>query len=228
MLYLSMISELSLSLVLGSAIVDSINPCAFAVLIFLILYLFKIKSKRKMMQIGLLYIGIVFLVYFVSGLGLLSFIQNFQITRFFYIFTAGLAIILGLVNVKEAFWAGKGVTLAIPDSKKPLIQKYIRKATFPATIVLGVLVAIFELPCTGGVYLAILSLLADQVQFKSAVLYLLLYNFIFVLPLLIILFAVYFGLSPEKVETWRKEKRAWMRLSIGIVMIALGVIMLIM
>jgi cytochrome c biogenesis protein CcdA len=217
--------NITLPLIIGSAAIDSINPCAFAVLIFLILYLVTVKNKKHMLFIGLTYIGVIFIVYFSSGLGLLSFIQSIHITKWFYNFTAVLAIILGLINLKEVIWEGKGLTLAIPESKKALIQKYIRKATLPAAMILGLLVALFELPCTGGVYLAILALLAEQNTWWQAVVYLLIYNFIFVLPLLAILFAVYFGLSPEKVELWRREQKRWMRLAIGTILIVLGVVM---
>ncbi len=222
-----MLSDISLSLVVGSALVDSINPCAFAVLVFLILYLQKVKNKNLMLKIGLVYITVVFVVYFLSGLGLLSFVQSAGITYYFYYVAAFLALGLGLLNLKEVIWQGGTVTLAIPDSAKPKIQKYVRKATLPAAFVLGVIVAIFELPCTGGVYLAVLSLLADKNELSTALFYLTIYNFIFVLPLLVILLAAYFGLPPEKVEAWRKEKKRWMRLAIGLVMTALGIIMLI-
>ena len=217
--------NITLPLIVGSAAIDSINPCAFAVLIFLILYLVTVKNKKHMLFIGLTYIGVIFIVYFFSGLGLLSFIQSIHITKWFYDFTAVLAIGLGLLNLKEVIWEGKGLTLAIPESKKALIQKYIRKATLPAAMILGLLVALFELPCTGGVYLAILALLAEQNTWWQAVVYLLVYNVIFVLPLLAILFAVYFGLSPEKVELWRREQKRWMRLAIGTILIVLGVVM---
>lgn len=220
--------NITIPIVIGAAAIDSINPCAFAVLIFLILYLMTVKNKQRMLAIGLIYIFVVFLIYFLAGLGLLSFIQSIHMTKFFYFVTAGLSIVLGLINLKDVFWAGKGFTLAIPESKKPLLQKYIRKATVPAAVVLGVLVALFELPCTGGVYLAILSLLADKSGWLQAVFYLLLYNLIFVLPLLVILFGVYFGLPPERVEAWRQENKKGMRLAIGLVLIALGAAMLLL
>lgn len=219
-------TSITIPLIVGSAAVDSINPCAFAVLIFLILYLMNMKNRQFMLKIGFVYIGIIFLVYFLSGLGLLSFIKSISLTRFFYYFTAGLAILFGLLNIKDVFWYGRGITLAIPESKKPLIDKYIRKATLPAAIVLGVLVALFELPCTGAVYLEILSLLADKNSLAQAILYLLVYNLIFVMPLLVILLAVYFGLPPEKIEKWRQEQRRWLRLAVGLVMIGLGGLML--
>jgi len=219
-------NSITLPLIIGSAAIDSINPCAIAVLVFLILYLMTVKDRRKMLIIGSVYIFVVFLIYYAAGLGLLGIIQSIKITIFFYYFTAGLSILLGLINLKDVFWSGKGVTLGIPESKKELIQKYIKKATLPAAIILGVLVALFELPCTGGVYLAILSLLADKNTFLQAAIYLLLYNIIFVAPLLAILFGVYFGLPPAKVEKWRTENKKWMRLAIGIALISLGAIML--
>jgi cytochrome c biogenesis protein CcdA len=219
--------SITIPLIVGSAAIDSINPCAIAVLIFLILYLMAVKDRKKMLTIGLVYIFVVFLIYYSAGLGLLGFLQSIKITKFFFYFTAALSIVLGLINLKDVFWAGKGFSLAIPESKKELLNKYIKKATLPAAIILGVLVALFELPCTGGVYLAILSMLADQNTFLQAAVYLLLYNFVFVAPLLGILLSVYFGLPPQKVEQWRNENKKWMRLAIGLTLVALGLIMLV-
>jgi len=96
----------------------------------------------------------------------------------------------------------------------------------PAALILGVLVAMFELPCTGGVYLAILSLLANDMTRTAAIPYLFLYNLIFVLPLFIILILMFKGSSAEKLESWRKKKRKYMKLFTGLFMIALGIVML--
>ncbi len=217
--------DITIPLIVGSALIDSINPCAFAVLIFLILYLITVKNKKKMLQIGLIYISVVFLVYLAAGLGLLSFIQSFTLTKFFYRFTAVLSIILGLINLKDYFWYGKGISLAIPESQKERLNKYIKKATLPAAMILGILVAFFELPCTGGVYLAIISLLASRETWWTAFAYLFFYNVVFVLPLLIILFGAYKGLAPEKIEHWRQAQKKKMRLAIGLVLVGLGVLM---
>lgn len=218
--------DITIPLIVGSAVVDSINPCAFAVLIFLILYLITVKNKKRMLQIGLIYIFVVFSVYLAAGLGLLTFIQSFTLTRFFYYFTAVLSVILGLINLKDYFWYGKGISLAIPESQKGRLNKYIKKATLPAAIILGVLVAFFELPCTGGVYLAIISLLASRETWIAAFGYLFFYNIIFVAPLLIVLLVAYKGLYPEKIEKWRQSQKKTMRLAIGLVLITLGVLML--
>ena len=92
---------------------------------------------------------------------------------------------------------------------------------------LGFLVSLFELPCTGGVYLAILGMLAKKETYVSALMYLALYNFIFVLPLAVILLLFWKGVSADKMEKWRKKERKWMKLVIGIALVFIGVWMLI-
>ncbi len=91
-------------------------------------------------------------------------------------------------------------------------------------ILLGILVSLFELPCTGGIYLAILTMMSISKSF--AVSYLLLYNLIFVLPLIIISFIIYKGASPGKIEKWREHEKKWMKLVAGLIMIALGLYIL--
>lgn len=217
--------NVTFSALIVAALIDSINPCAFAVLIFLLIYITSLGASRRALKVGIVYILTVFVVYFLAGLGLLTAIQSIGITRSIFSFAAFVSIIAGLINIKDFFWYGKGFSLAIPESKKPVIEKYVQKASLPAAIILGILVSLFELPCTGGVYLAILTLIAKN-AYALAIPYLLLYNLIFVLPLMIILFAVYFGFSAEKAEKLRVEKRKWLRLIMGLIMVALGLAML--
>jgi cytochrome c biogenesis protein CcdA/thiol-disulfide isomerase/thioredoxin len=219
-------TKLTLTTIISAAVIDSINPCAFSVLIFLLVYLMALGSKKKVLKIGLTYIFAVFVVYFLSGLGLFVVIQQANITKSVYLIAAIVAIGAGLINVKDFFWYGKGITLAIPESGKSTIEKYIHKASIPAAIILGILVSLFELPCTGGVYLAILGLLSTKMTLWQGIPYLLLYNIIFVLPLFIILGIVYKGTSPESLEKWRSGNRKWLRLIMGLGMILLGVAML--
>ncbi|MGC9048609.1 MAG: cytochrome c biogenesis CcdA family protein [Patescibacteria group bacterium] len=219
--------NLTIPAIIGAAIIDSINPCAFAVLIFLLGYLSLIGSSKRVWRVGLIYIFTVFIVYFLAGLGLLKILTSLHLTLIISKVAAVLLIILGLVNLKDFFWYGKGISLAIPESKKPLLEKYIHRASIPGAIVLGFLVAAFELPCTGGIYLGVLCLMAEKCTRWQGILYLLLYNLIFVLPLLIILAVVYFGSSSAKLETWRMKYRRWMRLLAGLFLMVLGVLMLI-
>jgi cytochrome c biogenesis protein CcdA len=220
-----MFDNLTIPALIGGAAIDSINPCAFAVLIFLLGYLLAIGSPKLIIRVGLTYIVTVFVVYFLAGFGILRALTVLGVAGIIYKIAGIVLIFVGLVNIKDFFWYGKGFTLAIPESKKPLIQKYIRKASIPAAIVLGFLVSAFELPCTGGVYLAILGLLANNEKVQ-AIPYLLLYNFIFVLPLFIILAFVYFGISAKQMEDWRTKNRKWLRLVLGLGSLVLGVLML--
>jgi len=215
--------QLTIGAVVVAALADSINPCAFSVIIFLMLSLLAIGNKKRALKVGLTYILTVYAVYLLAGLGLLAALQQFiAFSRYIMYAAAGLAIIAGLVNIKDFFWYGRGFTLAIPESKKPIMEKYIKYGSVPAAVVLGFLVALFELPCTGGFYLAILALLSSQTTFSNGLAYLVFYNIIFVLPLVIILLIVYRGVNPKKLEQLRTAKRQWLRLIMGLVLIALG------
>ncbi|MDD5121312.1 MAG: GAP family protein [Patescibacteria group bacterium] len=217
---------LNIPTVVGAAAIDSINPCAFAVLIFLLSYLTLIGSPRRTFRIGLIYILTVFVVYFLAGLGILQIFTTFKIGSLITKVAAGLLILMGLVNLKDFFWYGRGFTLAIPKSKKPIIEKYIHQASIPGAVILGFLVSAFELPCTGGIYLGVLCLLAESCSRGKGVLYLLLYNFVFILPLLLILLLVNFGLSSEKLEVWRQKNRHWMKLAAGLFLVGLAILLL--
>ena len=220
--------RVTIPLILTAGLTDGINPCAFSVLIFLVTYLLSIGSKRRIFVIGLSYIIAVYIAYFTAGLGLLTVIQVSGLTKIIYRAAAVIALTVGVVNLKDFFWYGKGFSFKIPEVSKKTIEKYTHMATLPSAIMLGFIVSAVELPCTGGVYLAILGMLADQTTKLAAIPYLLLYNFMFVLPLIVILFVIYFGVSPEKAEKWRKSKRKWMKLFSGLLMVGLGIWMLIM
>lgn len=213
--------------VIGAAAIDSINPCAIGVLVFLLTFLFSMQGDRKkMVAIGLTYISVVYLCYFGAGLGLIRILEDFPFLHFLYKLTAVILIIGGLLDIKDALTKSKKPLLAIPKSASPIIKKYIYKASVPAAIVLGALVSLFELPCTGGVYIAILSMISKQGITGGGVWLLALYNFIFIVPLLIILGLVTKGISSEKINSWKNDNKQSMRLIIGFAMIILAVLML--
>jgi cytochrome c biogenesis protein CcdA/glutaredoxin len=220
------VTSFTLPLVITCALIDSVNPCAFAVLVFLLLSIITLESRRRVLAVGFAYIAAVFIFYLLSGIGLFSFAQQFGVSQILFRAAALLAIVLGLVNVIDVIRKNEGFILAIPASKKEVIERYIRDASLPGAFILGILVGIFELPCTGGIYLAILCMMSKTLTFNEGLPYLLLYNFIFVLPLIAILLVVAFGLAPETVNSWRVENRRILRLGIGLAMIAIGMVML--
>lgn len=228
--------NLTLGIIIGAAVVDSINPCVFGVLIFLIAFMFKLfKSPHKMLLGGLLYTSVVYATYLLLGFGILKLALNTGIASTFYWMAALIAIIAGLLEIKDYFWYGRGFSLQILPGGAQRIKYYTSKIEgmekrHPAVLVLttallGVLVVLVELPCTGAPYLAILGLLSHG-EFRAAVPLLLLYNFVFVLPLFIIIGIAYFGTSSERLESWRKEHRGLMRLGIGFFLLALGLYMI--
>jgi len=219
-------TTLTIPLIIVCAGIDSINPCAITVLVILLLSITALQSRRQVLMVGITYIAAVFLFYIISGIGVLSFVHVSGISSAIALAAAVIAIVLGAINIIEAAVKKEGFLLAIPESKKPVIERYILTATLPAAFVLGVLVGIFELPCTGGIYLTILGLISNTLTFSEGVPYLLLYNFVFVLPLIIILLAVVLGIPPERVNTWRLANRRMLRFAIGIAMILVGVFIL--
>ncbi|MAH50891.1 hypothetical protein CMI37_34060 [Candidatus Pacearchaeota archaeon] len=207
-----------------AALIDSINPCAFGVLIFLMLSLLKIGSSKRALKAGLVYTFVVFVVYFLSGFGIFKVLQSFtSISRFVYMGAGVLVLVVGGLQFYDVIF--KKRTIGIPKKAGPIIEKIIHRGTIPAMILLGIVVSLFELPCTGGIYLGILTMMSINKTF--AVSYLLIYNLIFVLPLIIITLLIYKGASPEKLQRWTVKERKWMKVAAGVVLVALGVYILV-
>lgn len=232
-----MIGEnLTLGIVIGAALVDSINPCVLGVLIFLIAFMNRLFKTRKMLLFGgLLYSAVVYITYLALGFGILRVAVSIGVSTAFYVVVSAIAIIAGLLELKDYFWYGRGFTLQMIPGGAARLRYYTSRieqmeSRHPAVLILttallGVFVVLVELPCTGAPYFAILGLLAKG-AYANAVPLLLLYNFIFVLPLLIVIGVAYFGASSEALESWRKKHRGFMRLAVGIFLIVLGAYML--
>ena len=213
----------TLGTVITTALIDSINPCAIGVLILLISIMIAFKTKKEMLFYGLMYVLAVFITYVLAGFGILYFLSSVPlfVSEYISIVVGLLIIIAGLIEIKDFFWYGQGITLAIPPERAKQIHEMTKKITLPGVILLGIFVAGVELPCTGAPYLAILILLSQNFNF-AAFLMLILYNIIFVLPLIVILLMVHFGFKIQNIKKWKQNNRAYMRLATGIILIFLG------
>lgn len=218
--------EVTVLSVLAAAALDSINPCAFAVLFILLAYLTSLHDRRRLLIVGLTYIGVVFAVYLIAGLALLRFVHLLGISGMVFTIAALVVIGAGFIQIMDLLLKQNGFSLSIPEAAKEKISRNIRRATIPSAVALGALVSLVELPCTGGIYLAILGLISDRMTFAEGLPYLILYNIIFVLPLAIALGIVYSGTSPDRVEALRYRYNRPVRLVIGIFMIGIGASML--
>lgn len=157
-----------LPLVVVSAFLDSINPCAFSVLLLTIAFLFSVgKLRSNILRIGGAYIFGVFLVYILIGLGILQVLHLFNTPHFMAKFGAALLILLGAINLINEFFPAFPVKLKIPSVSHHAMAELMEKASLPTAFLLGVLVGICEFPCTGGPYLMILGLLHDNATFSA-------------------------------------------------------------
>lgn len=214
-----------LTLVLGAAAIDSINPCAIGVLILLVsVILGNGGSGRKLLAMGFAYVSAIFVTYLAAGLGLVYFFTSIPIVvaEYLSIIVSGFVIIAGLFEIKDYFWYGKGFSLHIPTRFANSIHKWSTNThTIWGVALLGAFVAAVELPCTGAPYLAIITML--RVDFSLwAFLLMVIYNFVFILPLLIILVMVASGTKISAVSKWKEESKGTMRLAMGLLFVALG------
>jgi len=214
--------------VVSAAIVDAINPCAFAVLIILVTTILASKKRKRALYAGLAFSLSIFISYFLMGLGLYSAIQAAGITHTFYLVVAILAIVIGLFNLKDYLWYGKFFTMEVPKKWRPKMKTIISGITsVPGAFFVGFLISLFLLPCTSGPYIVILGLLANITTRSYAMILLLLYNLIFIIPMIAITLGIYFGITTtEKAEKWRTSKLKILHLIAGIIILLLGIGML--
>ena len=219
--------QLTIPLLIGAALVDAINPCAFAVLIILLTTILAGGVKRRALYAGLLFSLAIFLSYLAMGLGLYKAISSVGVSLWFMKFIGALAIVLGLFNLKDVFFYGKGFVMEVPFSWRPKMKAFIRGVTSPiGAFFIGILISLFLLPCTSGPYIVIISLLGQNDTFWYAVRLLVLYNLIFVAPMVFITLAVYKGFSVERAEEMRQKRLKALHLIAGVILVIMGVVIL--
>ena len=211
---------------------DGINPCMFWVLIFLLTYLVSVGSRKKVLYSGLIFVVTTFVLYSAIMYWMHKLLFN---TSFFlkYISTVKyviwiLAIILWIIEVKDFFWYGKWVSLAIPKWAKPTLEYITKKGTYMSAFVLAVLSTFVELPCTIWIPLAYVWAVGTKINIFAA---LWIYNFFFVLPLIIIILGIYYWISAFKTKDWdlainKVSNKKIMRLVAGIILITLWILFL--
>jgi cytochrome c-type biogenesis protein len=212
-------------LIIVAAFVDSINPCAFSVLFITLTFLFSLgHSRPKIIKTGLVYVLGIFLTYILIGLGILKVLSIFHIPNSMAKIGAITIIIFGLINLLNEFFPKFPIKLKLPNASHGKVGELIAKATIPAALILGLLVGMFEFPCTGGPYLLVLGLLHDEGSFMLGFAYLVLYNFIFVLPLIIAIFISTDKIILEKLDKLRRAETKKSRVWIAVIFITLGLL----
>ncbi|MFA4845217.1 MAG: cytochrome c biogenesis protein CcdA [Patescibacteria group bacterium] len=210
-----------------SAFFDGLNPCAFAVLLFFIGFLFTIKKTRAIIwKMGLVYIGAIYLAYLLIGLGIAQAIVISSAPHLMAKIGAYLVIGLGIIQLLGISFPAFPIRLRIPLNTKATLEKWMYKATLPTSFVGGFLVGLCTFPCSGGIYVAIIGMLSAQTTRASGTLWMLWYNLIFVAPLLILLLLASNNKTTEKLQRLEQAESVRMKFIIGGVMIALGAVIL--
>ena len=214
-----------LPLLLVSALLDSVHPCSFSILLITIAFLFGIQlSRKKILQLGGTYIAGIFTAYFLIGLGILKVLHLFNTPHFMGKFGATILIVFGVVNLINRFFPRFPLKLKIPGVAHGVMGKLMDKASFSAVFGLGLLVGICQFPCMGGPYLMVIGLLRDQVTYMSGFGYLVLYNLILIIPLVAVLFVSADKMLVDKVQLWKRDNLGTVRLWTGIGMIIIGIL----
>lgn len=227
--------KVTLPLIIVAGSIDGINPCAIGMLILLLGYLMVFaKTPERMLKTGIIYIITIFITYFLIGLifsqiiyHLVTWKYYWQVSRIFLYVIAGLIILAGLINIKDFFWYGKGFSLGVKKEQAPILMKYIQKVSVPATIILSVLVTLFELPCSLPLYVGAVTLISGTFSLAT-VGYLLVYNIMFVLPLIVILIILLLSKRVFEMKDWQERANKWMKLSMGLTQVGIGIVLLLL
>jgi len=227
---------LTLGTVLVAGIADGFNPCAFTVLLLFITSLVAAAQARdapsavslrgRVIGLGSIYIASVFFTYLALGVGLLAAVDLFTQRHLPARLGAVLSIALGLWMLKDYFLPEMGLRLEAPAAVGRWARASARRATIPTLVAGGVLIGLCTLPCSGAVYLAVLSLLAAQSSALAGFGYLVLYNALFVLPLGAILLLASARPTLNRLAHWNLHHREWVRLGLGTGVVLMGFVIL--
>lgn len=226
--------SLTLLAIVLAALGDGINPCAFATILFFVSYLTMLgRKRREILMVGVAFAFAVFLTYFLVGLGFLGAVKRVAhieiLSKIIFGGTAVLCWVFGILSISDYFKARAGNTsemvLQLPAFLKRRIHATIREKARSRGLVAGALVAgftvsILEFACTGQVYLPTITYMASRKA--EALGYLLLYNLLFIFPLLAVFGAVYFGVSSRAVANIMESRVGTVKLVLAAVFFIVG------
>lgn len=224
--------------VVFAGLVDGLNPCAFATLAFFVSYLTLSGRKgREVLVVGAAFTLGVFLAYLVVGLGFYKVLDLLgdvltMLGRWVYGLTALLCIILAAFSFLDFLKARQGdigdMSLNLPHGLRMRINAVIRKgrksqAFVPGAFVTGLVVSFLELACTGQVYLPTIMFVMSQPDMRvRAFVFLILYNLVFILPLIVVFILVYYGTGSKQLTDFFQQRAAIVKLGMTLLFAALG------
>ena len=226
---------LSFSLIVIAGLLDGINPCAVGMLILLLGYLLVFAHEpKRMVKLGLIYITTVFVTYFLIGLifsqivyGLISQPWYEPVSHVIKYIIVALIWLAALINIKDVFFYGNWFSLGVSKGEVPILMKLIKKVDWPATLLLGFVVTIFELPCSLPLYVGSIAIMTEAFSYARTIGYLLVYDLMFVLPLFLVFAFLVKTHHIFEAKDIQEGANKWMKLSMAIAQIIIGVGLLI-
>jgi len=225
---------LTVPVVLGSGLVDGLNPCAFALLVLFATYTLTLvnsvtgdgsasaDARRRLLAAGSIYVGAVWLTYFVVGLGLLGFMgwlgEDHLVTRA----AALLALVMGLWMLKDALLPRWGPMLAAPARSHGWMHQAIERGGLGGMLLAGVLVGICTIPCSGAIYLDIVALLHASGGGATGLAMLALYNVAYIAPLVALLLATSDRRVLGRLGRWNHARGPWLKVAIAVTVLAMS------
>jgi cytochrome c-type biogenesis protein len=225
---------LTLPVVLASGFADGLNPCAFALLVLFATYTLTmvgrvttdgsstLAARRQVLGAGSIYVGAVWITYFLIGLGLLSFLawlgEDHLVTRIAVV----IALMMGLWMLKDVFLPGVGPTMVAPAATHGWMHRAMERGGLGAMLIAGVLVGICTVPCSGAIYLDIVAVLHASGGGPTGLALLALYNIAYIVPLVILLGAVSDRRVLGRLGRWNRANSPWVKAGLAVAVIALS------
>jgi cytochrome c biogenesis protein CcdA len=219
----------------GLALADSVNPCEIALLAMVLttILIQNPEKKKKVLYAGFAFVLAVFLGYLAYGLILVQVFNSVaefmrQYSHIIYNVLAIISMLLGALNIKDYFYYKKGsFATEMPIFLRPRAKRIIDKMTSAwGAFILGFVVTLFLLPCTAGP-LIVASGLLSNLGLLGAMPWLLYYDLVFVLPMIIIVLIVYFGFAKvDEVSGWKERNIKRLHLISGVLLFLVGLAIL--
>jgi len=220
--------ELLLATVLAAGLLDGVNPCAFAVILFLVAFLYAVRKVRAdVWRVGLTFVGSVVATTFLIGLGLLGALTAAGQPHLIRQLAGGLLILLGLVEMRSAVAPAESRGLSMAPAAWERVKGWMARATVPSAAVAGALVGICTLPCAGGIYVATLGLVASSATFTRGLGFLAAYNLASAIPLVAVLALAGNREVARRTAQWERLRAPRLRGAFGFLMLVLGVAVLV-
>jgi cytochrome c-type biogenesis protein len=225
---------LTIPAVLAAGVADGFNPCAFALLVLFATYTLTLvnavtaggtptlEARRRLLGSGALYVGAVFVTYFIIGLGLLSFLGWLGRDHLVARVASMVALLMALWMLKDVFLPGVGPSMMAPGGTHGRMQRAMERGGLAGMLIAGVLVGICTVPCSGAMYLQITTVLHASGGGPTGLALLALYNIAFIVPLLALLLVVSNRRVLGQIGRWNRANSPWIKAGIALAVIAMS------